>query len=566
MTKNNKVYFISFVIVLVLALLNVHVFMGNEQSVYFWDSKNFWMQWMRYADLLFQSPLDWGVSVYTTVTKDDYNALSTALLFPFKFLPIDSRSAYIYAITITYLIPVILLATFILLKIFESKSPFYVITTAILVVLYTPFWKPTLRGLPDVVGLIPVLCVIYFTIKNDLSNRVLLFKSVFLGILLWMPFAFRRWYIFTVITLYITLPFFVAFYHDIKFKFELSKAKNILINFFISGIITVALALLIQKELITRIISTDYSTMYSAYQYGFSKSLMVIFGDIGLFMMPFFIFGIISAISNIKTKQSVFVLFSAFSFVISVLLFTGTQTPGIHHVLPFSLWFLFVSIFGLNYISSLFKSKDTEHSLLTIIMVGMTLISVSTFNKPFPSYKNDFHIFPDGLYPYKVSNFDEYKRLSDRLVALTNSGDKISVFSSNYILNDDMLLTISNFKLTPRVFRVSQVDLRDKLRVEAFSTKYVVVTDPIQLHLNKDGQRVISYPATLLLNKKGIGSAYKKLDEKYQLSKGVSAYIYEKQRPFTESESQDFIKNIVNMYPQWNELYNNTKTLKLLSE
>ncbi|HEO9012625.1 TPA: hypothetical protein QIF24_004215, partial [Citrobacter koseri] len=180
----------------------------------------------------------------------------------------------------------------------------------------------------------------------------------------------------------------------------------------------------------------------------------------------------------------------------------------------------------------------------------MTLISVSTFNKPFPSYKNGFHIFPDGLYPYKVSNFDEYKRLSDRLVALTNSGDKISVFSSNYILNDDMLLTISNFKLTPRVFRVSQVDLRDKLRMEAFSTKYVVVTDPIQLHLNKDGQRVISYPATLLLNRKGIGSAYKKLDEKYQLSKGVSAYIYEKQRPFTESESQDFIKNIVNMYPQ----------------
>lgn len=287
MTKNNKVYFISFVIVLVLALLNVHVFMGNEQSVYFWDSKNFWMQWMRYADLLFQSPLDWGMSVYTTVTKDDYNALSTALLFPFKFLPIDSRSAYIYAITITYLIPVILLATFILLKIFENKSAFYVITTAILVVLYTPFWKPTLRGLPDVVGLIPILCVIYFTIKNDLSNRVLLFKSVFLGILLWMPFAFRRWYIFTVITLYITLPFFVAYYHDVKFKFELSKAKNILVNFFISGIITVALALLIQKELIARIISTDYSTMYSAYQYGFSKSLMVIFGDIGLFMMPF---------------------------------------------------------------------------------------------------------------------------------------------------------------------------------------------------------------------------------------------------------------------------------------
>lgn len=566
MIKNNKAYLLSFLLVVTLSMLNVHVFMGNEQSVYFWDSKNFWMQWIRYADLLFKSPLDWATSVYTTVTKDDYNALSTALLFPFKFLPIDSRSAYIYSITIVYLIPVVMLALLISVKVFDNKSFFYTVAISLFFVLYAPFWKPTLRGLPDIVGLIPVLLAIYFVIKNDFSGRVLLVKAVTLGVLLWLPFAFRRWYIFTVISLYVTLPFLMAFYHNVRFRFELKQTANIILNFLISGLVTVAIVLLVQNELIIRVISTDYSTMYSAYQYGFSRSLMVIFGDIGLFMIPFFIIGAIGAVLNINTQKGIFVIFSAFMFIISTILFTGTQTPGIHHVLPFSLWFLFVSIYGVMFLTSFCNSKEVEYTSITIALMAMVIIFFSTFNKPYPSYTNESHILPDGLYPYKVSNFDEYKRLSDKLVSLTNNGDKISVFSSNYILNDDMLLTISNFRLTPRVFRVSQVDLRDKLRMEAFSTKYAVVTDPIQLHLNKDGQRVISYPASLLLNGTGIGSAYKKIGDKYQLSRGVSAFIYEKQRPFTNDESKDFIDNVVKMYPQWNNLYNNEKTLVSLSK
>ncbi|QWA09336.1 hypothetical protein GTU79_18265 [Sodalis ligni] len=89
-------------------------------------------------------------------------------------------------------------------------------------------------------------------------------------ILVMGSFLFRRWYAYTIVSLYITLPVLV-FYDRLKTKNVagikvLTQVRNIALTFTTSAITTVLFSYAFQSGLIKRIIRTDYSVAYSAYQ------------------------------------------------------------------------------------------------------------------------------------------------------------------------------------------------------------------------------------------------------------------------------------------------------------
>jgi len=125
------------------------------------------------------------------------------------------------------------------------------------------------------------------------------------------------------------------------------------------------------------------------------------------------------------------------------------------------------------------------------------------------------------------------------------------VLSSNGVLSDDLISTLTNGAIDPDLVDSSQVDLRDKFRPSTLMARYVVVADPIQLHLGAGGQRVIWIPASEILSSTGIGAAYQKLPQDYLLANNVTANIYEKTRPFTVQEVTDFFTRFTTFYPDW---------------
>lgn len=150
----------------------------------------------------------------------------------------------------------------------------------------------TLRGFPDIAGLVPILGTILFVLSTDMREKITFKNMLILGVLLWLPFALRRWYAYSIVVLYLTLPFFNFFIHTLNERKQFKQFVNICIQFFGAGCVSLLLLVIFQKRLFLRVITTDYSHLYSAYAYGISLSFESLTSDLGLYIIPFFVVGL----------------------------------------------------------------------------------------------------------------------------------------------------------------------------------------------------------------------------------------------------------------------------------
>lgn len=552
---------IFFFVALIYSCSLAFTYVKMEDNIYFWDFNGYWRAWQSLSELLFSHPLQAIYDIKHSIRHDDYNNSPVFIISLFNFLPFSSRVSYVTGLVVAYLMPTVLLFSLLIGKILENKSKLITVLSFIFSVSFPAFWAPTLRGYPDICGLIFILWAVIFCLRNDFSERVDFTKALKLGVLLWAPFLLRRWYAYTIVSLYLTLPILNALYFNGRVEFV--KTKKIITSFFLSGMTSVLLALIFQWPLIERIISTDYSYIYSAYQSTLIYSIGNLIDDIGLIfcLMALISFFIVMLIGD--NRQRLFLVFSFLNLILSFFLFTRTQSPGVQHNLPFALWILLISCIGMSL--SVISLKGCTSKIISAIILMLFLL-FSQLQSLFGFLKCNLTPWISNEYfPLRVENFSEYKAMSNDIVNLTRAGRRVSILSSSGVLNDDMLNTISNSKLSERINYASQVDLRDGFRLQTLASDYVIVTDPVQIHLKESGQRVITVPAIDILSNKGIGQAYKKVSRAYKLSTNVNAWIYEKERPFLPSEIEYFFKQLVHYYPEWKNIYSNGIMVTYLS-
>lgn len=551
--KSLKKYWILGLIIIGSISL-VYSYVNMEDNVYFWDNAAYWKMWKYFSNKFAENPVQALIEVWYSIRHNDYNCSSILVILIFKLIPLSSRLCYILGVTIAYLVPTVLCFSYLIRKITETENKWLTTLSYIIPATYVAFWAPTLSGYPDICGLVFIILSIIFCLKNNFSKRIDIICAIKLGALLWIPFLLRRWYAYTIISLYVTLPILNAYFY--QQKIEVLKLKNILFNFVIAGCTSVILTTIFQWSLLETILSTNYSEIYSAYQFSFSVSIEVLTHEVSLlFVVLVFVSSIFVIIGNNFKLKTCLVFFWS-NLIISFTLFAFTQTPGIHHNLPFSLWMLLIFCEGLFYVILLCKNNIVTFLLSSASIVFMLLcLFHSLFN--ILNINSNFLLPTIKITPLKVGNFKEYEALSNDLLNLTKNGKKVTVYSSNGVLNEEMFETISDSKLNNSINYASQVDLRDNFRIQTLMSDYVVITNPIQTHLRVNDQQVIYVPASSILNHFNIGNAYKKLEHEYKLNNDVSAWIYEKQRPFTSQEATDFFAEFYNYYPQWKKLYSN---------
>ncbi|TKI05756.1 hypothetical protein [Martelella alba] len=490
------------------------------------------------------------------IRGSDYNPLPVSLLFPFYLLLGAGRLSYILGLTLVYLSLVCLLLSGLMKRVYDNNR-FIACFCMMAAALYVPFWRPSLRGYPDIIGLLPVLAAVLLVFNASLSHRFCAKKAIWLGILLWAPFLFRRWYAYTVVTLYITLPI-LAFLYDVqKTRFTTRPAlsvrcRNILLTFGCSAVTTAAFAFGFQSNLIRRILHTDYSHIYSAYQASFSYSLWNTLHGIGLYVLALALLGCLTSLLSPYRKKSLLCGFAAVNLLITFVMFTRTQSPGMQHQLPFALWMLVMALIGVIDTALLLKRMGGMlASALILASVGVLINNLYRDGLALP--KAWAAALPEKNYSLRLAHLDHYRELVGTISSLTRFGAKFAVFSSDDVLCDDLIDTLSAGKLRGNLIRVSQVDLRDKLRLQPFMADYLVVADPVQLHLGGLGQDVIKFPAQALLERQNIGNAYTKLPYDFVLANGVHAYIYKKARTFTGQEVRELLDKFIQVYPEWRD-------------
>ncbi|WP_241622266.1 hypothetical protein [Rosenbergiella australiborealis] len=542
-----------FIIPLAILLLVAGIYISEEQNIYYWDYNGYWRYWQNFISQFSHHPLSAINEVRHSIRHDDYNVLPVAATSIFGILPIPSRLSYILSLFTFYFFPATILFSILSGRFLKSDCLVIKFFSYILAATFCAFWAPTLRGYPDICGLLFVIASVLYTTKNNFGLNFSIKSAIILGLLLWAPFLLRRWYAYTIVSLYLSLPL-LNIYLFSSGKLTLDKIKKTLSVFFISGITSVIFAIVFQGPLLKRIIETNYSYIYSAYQSSLSYSIENLVNFSGLYIYPLMVISILLIIFMGNKNQRAFILFCLFNLVFSFYLFTRTQSPGIQHIMPFALWQLLVVGQGFMSILSKVKDKTIQWLIVLAFTIFASLIQLHTlFGYDFSPKINS--ILPVETLPMRVDHYDNYLALEKKISELTSNGDKVAVLSSNDVLNDDMLNTLSHRQLENRIIYTSQVDLRDGINMLALESKYIVVTDPPQIHLKADGQRVITVPANSLLNKQDIGKAFIRLNPSYTLNRNVNAWIYERTRPFTTDELNGFLNKLYQFYPEWRAIY-----------
>lgn len=545
---NAFLYFASFLLV---ALISIY-YVSNEQNIYFWDSNGYWRFWQQFSEGVSKNPTGSLLTLIHSIRNDDYNLLPVAITSLFYIVGGGDRVIYIFSIASVYLFPVVLLFSLLLTQTTKDISLSWKILTLALPMTFVAFWSPTLRGYPDICGLAFIIYAVYFSNKHDFSLKLDIRKAVFFGVVMLAPFLLRRWYAYTVVSLYLSLPVLNYYFHKDD-RHSLAKVRKIIAFFLFSGLTSVFVSVIFQWSLLKRIASTDYSFIYSAYQSSVKTSLINVAHDIGYYLIPFFVASIIMSICKKKNKKDYVVIFSAFNLFFSFFIFTKTQSPGLQHCLPFALWMLVASMLGLHNLMSKLKGKHSERIITCLVLFACVLIGkASLFDRSNSSFDK---YLPTKYLPMRLDNYDNYLRLSSDIKGMLHDGDRLTVLSSSSVLNDNMLDTLSDNKLSQYIAGASQVDLRDGLNLQSIMSKYFIVADPIQTHLSPSGQQVITIPADEILKNYGIGKAFEKIGSGYALDNGVTAYIYKKVRPLTSEEITTFISRYYVSYPQWKGVY-----------
>lgn len=561
-----KDFVIVFLISIICGSIFTFLYVKNESPIYVYDYGGYHQQYCNAFELLSNDKNGFCSFVKDSIRNNDYNVSPILILAPFYKVFCFSRFGYILGLVLCYVVPAIVLAIFcakVMLK--KEFSVKHVYLIGVLSFLFTRFWAPTLRGLPDIIGVIPMVIATIIFFKCSLIKRQKIWVPILLGLVCYSEFLFRRWYVYSIIGFLVS--FVILDFLDLIKIEHIDKKKSILnaiINYSLTGFTMITCLFICQFPLVQRIIATNYSEGYSAFQVPFKYHLLSIFSEFGPVYCLLAVIGLIWAIYKKEHRRNG--LFLLFSIIICYFSFSGVQAMGVHHYLSISLWFFLLDIYGILCCIQLTKNKKVISNIIWVVVISLFIINfLSTF--VFRNIRIPWITQNNKYCKFKYENFDNLMNLINDLDnEIGDKNVKFSVSASSEVLSDNIVDLLGSTRLKAKVVYNSAIDLRDGLNFNSLMSEYMIVSDIPQTGVNPQGQFVVSIPNNEIYNGTSIGKAYTRILGPYFLDENVKAYIYKKDRAFTIEEVEEYFNKLVEKIPQWNEKYNKFDILSLTNE
>lgn len=575
-----KYYATLAILFAILTTAFVYMYVRNESPVYIYDYSGYHETYKGFSKILKESPGKFKKEVVDSVRLLDYNCTPILLLIPFYLKFGASRFGYILGSCLMYVIPTIILSIVIMRRMLffdsdkqEEEQPIFriplffatieifgkgkrrtifTIFICIASFLYTRWWSPTLRGLPDIIAVIPILSATIICLRHNFTDKKKLWIPVTVGFLLYVSFLFRRYFVYAIIGFYVALfvKELILFIREKENK--KSKFLYAVLNFSIACITTIALVLLIQLPLVKNIIAQNYSESYSAYQDTLVNHIKRFICEFGWVIIIFTVIGIVYTMKNRKHRlNGVFCLANT---VVTYGSFMTVQAMGVHHYLVISPWIFIMFMYGVYAVYRFIKKDIFKDAFLMLIIVMMATNFSTTYifrqwTIPIVSQKNKYC-------KLHYDNFSELERLiMDIDAIILDKNVNFSAFASSETLSDNILDLLGSDTMKRKIVYTSAIDLRDGINFNSLMSEYVVVTDKAQTATSDTGQRVVSVPNDAIYNGTSIGQAYERISDAYTLKGGVKAYIYHKTRGFTVEEVNEYMSILEGYYPEWKSQY-----------
>jgi hypothetical protein len=518
------------------------VYVRSEMPLYYWDYGYYWRLFQTYGERIGGG--NWLGTALWDIRSNDYSPAPIIPLYPFYHLFGGSRQSYLTGVAVLYLVPTSLIAALLAraVGVRGFALPF------LLAVIYTPFWAPTLRGLPDIVGTVFLAMATLIMLRSGFLRHHAPAASVALGVVIWLPFFFRRWYAYSILCFFAVSFLMGAYRHWREGGLPGTLRFAVLLGG--SGVIASLLVFAFQRDLAIRAITTDYSTLYDAYQVTAASHALIQYYRTGVFILSLIAIGAIFAPCDSRAEA----WFCLLTAVLTLVLFSNTQILGAHHYLPVALWLFPLYSLGFSRIVDAFVRPARP-----AVAFGMLLISVAIFalglnpRVDMPRWGYAF-LGQYGFPPLTIENFEEYRRLSSDIEKVAGGGKKVAVYASSPQLSD-ALLTAINPAIEGALLPMLHRDREGNPPLRSLNADYAVWTDPNQTHLAQGSQMMITLANTFLRKGQGFGVAFGKVVGEYHLASGVRAVLAERTRPVTVEEISELLSAFLDAHPELRAAY-----------
>ncbi|UGY10669.1 hypothetical protein [Phyllobacterium pellucidum] len=536
------VYTLILLSIAILYIAFCTYFVAHEDPIYVWDFGEFWRMYQRLGAGL--GTPGWLGGVANSISTADYNISGALPLIPSYLLFGGGRAPYVATIAALYSMPAVVIASYIAAESASLENTYAKGATLLIAASTLPLLAPTLRGMWDIAGLIPLGIATIVILKTAYLTRATIRQLILVGVSLWAAFLLRRWYAYSVMSLMVVTLFF-AMASSRRDLLKLGTVLSLVVKFAIVTSVFCGLALYTQFGLISRILVTDYGELYAAYHKSFSENLAMALERTGILNCIVIGIGFISAV----IFRVPAVLFCGIVATTVYFLFTRTQLMGVHHFLPVAFWSFPVLIFGIKSVGSIIRLHDKSILGLCAVFSITILLGATLFPRVFPEA-----FYPTEVRPLTLDNRDGYEKLLRAIHENRKDTDQVNTFGSSLILSDDLLRSLSP-DLADYVPFTPHVASTHPFRFEHLRAQYQIATVPALTQLAPGTQRHLQVPNDLIVEGKGFGSGYSKIGGPYRLSVGVDAFLYKRSRAMTAEDMAQLLPVLLEVNPSWRAMF-----------
>lgn len=543
-------------VVAVIGTAFIAFMINSQQTIYFWDSLETWEPAVECANMTFADPHQALKDLRASINHADYNKFLPMLIALPMYIFSKSFLGYELYVWLMFGLPGIFLAAATFRTILEKSGVKTFPCSAIMaIIMLLPIAEiPIFIGYANISILLPgsiLLAMLLSLDKAQLQRDRLIYIA---ALCVFAVFQART-------AVYMILGLFLGYtvYLIISSAQERSLQRDFILlckKFLYIGAFGLIMTLPLFFTFIKHALTYDIGTAYVAYQQGFTfpERILAHVAYLGLIIYALFLIG--AAISFANKKFFPFAAFFLTWALIPAILICRVQVMDRQHfytiILPLAIFIAMLISFALS------RKKLIGAALVFVLAFNFCQAYSATLNLP-PLFQ--------FAYPMPVRHdIDDLKNFVDDMNNLTKGTDKkIYLLASGASYNGHILTKIyfpENENALPSLMNTADVDAKDGFAPHFFDADYIIVTSPIQLHLQAQDQSIVVMPAKWIENSSPLSRHFKKISEKSFSLGGdgvpsVTFKLYEKISPLEKSDI-DFVEEFfAKKYPDKDNLFKN---------
>ena len=517
---------INSIVISLIVCFGLLVFFHFEDTIYAYDYAGHWIRALNLRQMFFDNPANILPTVYNSMNYANYSCLPALFELPLMLI----KTSYKWFSLVNYvlfLLPTIAVLQVLYFKYFNKNKYLPILLTIIIYPLYLTLFY----GKVDCSGLLFITLAYSLVVIPDF-DEIDMIDNLAINLFAFLAIFLRRWYLYSIVCLYIS--------YFIKWLFYKNKKASDLLKMLSSGIVLLVVALIFFVPFILNSLNNNFEETYAFYNN--DGKLLSFINNVSPLICALSLIGCIKLFKNNKALLFANVV----SIIVPCLLIWRIQSFEYHHYYIFLFNVIVLFVCGLSVIENYNKIINI---VLIALLTGQPFII-------FSGLKNTMPLFTDiRKSPEVLEDKNELISLSEyvRSIEPDNNTSAFLSAGSYGIITDDLLRNALLPDLNAPVIDSAVFDIRDGFPRDMQYIKYVITVDPI-VYTSQEYQHMFDVISNGIKNNKEISSIYNpihstKLYDKYTVT------VYERVGEYTDDIKEYFYKEMLKYYPDKEEFY-----------